>query len=261
MYNFLLQAWLTFKGLFTWLNRWGYISSTIVQPFATVIMFVILGKYASNPDLVRSYALGIAVSSMALIAIAGLTQTYTKERSGGGTTFVFVSPVNRWVHFFSRSVFHYPNALVAFFFGMMAAHFIVDLNFGSVNWPVFILSVLVVDFAIVAFGQLLGVASVAIRDWYGMQGLANSILIILSGAIIPVSVFPDFLQEFAGLLPITNGLAAVKAAFNGATLVQVSGDILREFLTGSAYYIAASFGFIFFENVVKRRGSLERDDV
>ena len=145
MYNFFLQAWLTFKGLFTWLNKWGYPSSTIIQPFATVTMFVILGRYVSNPDLVRSYALGIAVSSMAMIAIAGLTQTYTKERSNGGTSFVFVSPVNRLTHFIARSVFHIPNALVAFFFGIIAARLIIDLDFGSVNWLAFALSVLATD--------------------------------------------------------------------------------------------------------------------
>jgi ABC-2 type transport system permease protein len=259
MYNFILQSWLTFKGLFTWLNRWGYPSSTIIQPFATVILFIVLGKYTSNPDLVRSYALGISVSSMAMIAIAGLTQTYTKERSNGGTSFVFVSPVNRLTHFIARSVLHFPNALVAFFFSMVATRFIIDLDFGSVNWPVFMLSVLATDLSIIAFGQLLGVASVAVRDWYGMQGLANSVLLIMSGVIIPVSVFPGFLQEFSRLLPITNGLTAVKSAFTGSPLADVSVNILREFLTGLAYYVLAYFGFIFFERVVKNTGSLERD--
>ena len=94
-----------------------------------------------------------------------------------------------------------------------------------------------------------------------MQGLANSLLLILTGVIIPVSVFPDFLQEFSRLLPITNGLTAVKAAFTSTVLADVSDDIVRELLTGLAYYVLAYFGFIFFEGVVKRTGSLERDAV
>ncbi len=259
MYNFVLQSWYTFKGLYTWLNRWGYPSSVLIQPFATVIMFVILGRYASNPETVRAYALGIAVSSMAMIAIVGLTQSYTKERFNGGTSFVFITPVNRLAHLIARSILHFPNALVAFFVSMIAGLIIIDLDFGAVNWGPFILAILVTDFAIIAFGQVLGVSSVAVRDWYGMQGLANSLLLILSGVIIPVSVFPGFIQEFAKLLPITNGLIAVKAAFTGAPLAEVSGDILREFITGLAYYTAAYFGFIFFEKVVKRTGSLEMD--
>jgi ABC-2 type transport system permease protein len=261
MYSFILQSWFTFKGLYTWLNRWGYPSSVIIQPFATVIMFVILGKYASNPEAVRSYAMGIAVSSMAMIAIVGLTQSYTKERFNGGTSFVFITPVNRLTHYIARSVLHIPNALVAFFFSMLAALLIIDLDFGAVNWWAFVLAVIVTDFSIVAFGQLLGVCSVAVRDWYGMQGLANGILLILCGVIIPVSVFPVFLQEIAKLLPITNGLIAVKAAFAGTATAGVSGNILREFLTGIAYYTIAYFAFIFFEKVVKRTGALEREEL
>ncbi|MFA5309515.1 MAG: ABC transporter permease [Dehalococcoidales bacterium] len=261
MYNFYVQSWLTFKGLFHWLNRWGYLSSTVLYPFATVTMFAILGRFASNPDLVRTYALGIAVSCIAWIAIAGITQSYTRERYNGGTSFVFVSTVNRLTHFISRSVFHFPNALVAFFFGMLAAWIIVDLDFSAVNWPTLILAVLAIDLAVTAYAQLLGVASVAVRNWIGIQGLANTILLILSGIIIPVSVLPGFLQEIAKLLPITNGLAAFRAAFTGAPLAEVSGNILREFITGLVYYAAAYFAFVFFEKAVKRSGTLERDAI
>jgi ABC-2 type transport system permease protein len=259
MYSFVLQCWYTFKGLYTWLNRWGYPSSVIIAPFATVIMFVVLGRYAANPEMVRSYAMGIAVSAMAGVAIVGLTQSYTKERFNGGTSFVFITPVNRLLHLIARSVLHFPNALAAFVISMIAALLIIDLDFTAVNWGPFILAILATDFTILAFGQVLGVTSVAIRDWYGLQGLANSFLLILSGVIIPVTVFPAFIQEIAKLLPITNGLMAVKAAFNGAPLSAVSWDIWREFLTGLGYYIIAYIAFIRFEQTVRRTGALERD--
>ncbi len=259
MYNFFVQSWFTFKGLFYWLNLWGYISSTILNPFATVIMFAILGRFTSNPELVRYYTLGIAVSSMSWIAIAGLTQSYTRERQTGGTTFVFVTPVNRLEHFISRSVFHIPNALIAFFFGMLAAWFIVDLDFKRVNWGTMITATIAIDISITAFGQLLGVTSVAVRNWVGIQGLAQSIIYILSGVIIPVSVYPGFIQEFAKLLPMTNGLIAIRDAFIGAPWEVVSGNIIREFITGIVYYIIGYFGFVFFERIVKLTGSLERD--
>ena len=259
MYNFFIQSYSTYKGLFYWLNWQGYISGVLLQPFATVTMFAILGRFTGNPDIVRSYALGIAVVSMAFILINGITQSYTRERSAGATQFLFVSPANRLVNFLSRSVFHYPNALVSFVFGMIAAWLIVNLNFGSVNWAGFILAVLIIAASLTAFGQLLGVISVATRDWIGIQGLANGLLLVFSGVIIPVAAFPNFIQEFAKLLPITNGLSTVRDTFVGAPLSEVYGDILREAITGIVYYIIAFAGFRFFEHRVKQTGSLERD--
>jgi ABC-2 type transport system permease protein len=261
MYNFWLQSIYTYKGLFFWLNWQGYTSGVLLQPFATVIMFAVLGRYVSSPDMVRSYILGVAVAGIAFIVIAGLTQGYTRERSLGGTQFLFVSTANRLVNFTSRAIFHYPNGLISFAFGILAAWLIVDLDFSAVNWGGFVLSTLVITFSITAYGQLLGTISVGTRDWIGVQGLGNGLILIFSGMIIPVAVFPDFIQEFSRILPATNGLFAIRNTFIGASLTSVSGDILREFITGIAYFIIAYACFAYFEYRVKRTGTLERDAI
>jgi ABC-2 type transport system permease protein len=261
MYNFWVQSYSTYRGLFAWLNWPGYISGTIVQPFATVIMYAVLGRFASNPEAIRTYSLGIAVVSMAFILIAGLTQSYQYDRTYGTISFLFVSPANRLVNFLSRSVLHFPNGLLSFALGMVAAWLIVGLNFSSVNWPGFILAVIVISISITAFGQLLGVISIANREWVGVQGVANGILLILCGAIIPLSVFPGFVQEVAKLLPITNGLIAIRDSFTGVSLADFSGNILREAIIALAYYLVAYLGFGYFEHYVKKAGTLERDAI
>ncbi|HUT67489.1 MAG TPA: ABC transporter permease [Dehalococcoidales bacterium] len=261
MYNFIIQSYSTYKGLFYWLNWPGYISGVLLQPFATVIMFAVLGRFTSNPDIVRAYALGIAVMGMAFILIGGITQSYSRERGLGATQFIFVSTANRLVNFLARMVLHYPNAALSFICGLLAAWIILELDFGTVAWNGFLIAALVLIFSLTAFGQLLGVLSVAVRDWIGIQGIANGLLLILSGAIIPVTAFPGFIQEFARLLPVTNGLFALKAAFTGAAFSAISGDILREGITGLAYLAIAYTGFRVFEAWVKRTGTLERDAI
>lgn len=259
MYSFFIQSYSTYKGLFRWLNWPGYISGTIVQPFATVLMFSILGRFTSSPELARAYALGIAVSSMAFIVMSGMTQSYLYDRTFGTLSFLYVSPANRLVNFIARSTFHYPNALISFSFGLLAARVIVDLNFGSVNWSAFIVSVLVIAFSITAFGQLLGVITIVVRDWIEVQNMATGILLIFCGAIIPIEIFPEIIQGFARILPITNGLNAVKESFIGAQFSIVQGKILQEAVIGLVYYMIAFVGFMQFERLVKRTGTLERD--
>ena len=261
MYNFLIQSYSAYKGLFYWLNWQGYISGAMLQPFATVIMFAVLGRFTSNPDIVKTYALGIAVMGMAFIIIAGITQSYTRERGLGATQYIFVSTVNRLVNFIARMVLHLPNGIVSFIFGMLAAWLILDLDFGTVSWSGFIVSNLALTFSITAFAQLLGVLSVAVRDWIGIQSIGNGLVLILSGVIIPVTVFPGFIQGFAKILPITNGLYALKEAFSGAALSTISGDILREVLTCLVCLAIAYAGFRIFEAWVKRKGTLDRDAI
>jgi ABC-type polysaccharide/polyol phosphate export permease len=261
MYNFMVQSYSTYKGLFYWLNWHGYISGVLLQPFATVIMFAALGRFTSNPDIVRAYALGISVMGMAFILIGGLTQSYTRERGLGATQFVFVSTTSRLENFIARMLLHYPNAVISFVFGMLAAWTILHLDFGNVAWGAFTAAALALVFSLTAFGQLLGVLSVAVRDWIGIQSVANGLLLVLSGAIIPVDAFPGFIGEFARLLPATNGLSALKATFVGETFAAVSGDILRECLTGLAYLVIAFACFRLFEARVKRTGTLERDAI
>jgi ABC-2 type transport system permease protein len=261
MFNFWIQCWSTYKGLFGWLNWQGYTSGVLLQPFASVLMYAILGRFTSNPDIVRGYALGIAVTGMAFIVIGGITQSYTRERGYGATQFLFLSTANCLENFLSRGVLHFPNALISFIFGMLAAVLIVKLNFSLVNWTGFVLAVLVLAFSLTAFGQLLGVLSVATRDWIGVQGVANGLLLILSGVIIPTGSFPGFIQEFARLLPITNGLTALKDVFSGASLSAVYSALLREVVTGLVYLVIAYIGFRIFEFRVKQTGTLERDAI
>jgi ABC-2 type transport system permease protein len=261
MHSFLVQTYANFKGLYYWLNWPGYISGVLLQPFATVIMFSILGRFARNPDAAQEYALGIAVFSIAFVIMNGIGQSYSYDRMFGTISFVFVSPVNRHLNFLSRALLHYPNALISFISGLIAAWVIVDLNFGAANWPGFVISVLIVAASLTAAGQVLGVFSIAFRNWIAFQAMALGILLVLTGIIIPITTFPGFLRELVKLLPITNGLFAIRDTFAGASFSNVSGHILREAVTGLVYYMIAFGGFLLFERIVKRTGTLERDSL
>ncbi len=258
-YNIYIQSYALYKGLFRWLNWPGYISSAVLQPFAHVIMFSLLGRFASDPGAATFYALGITVFSMSFILTAGLTQSYNYERNYGTIAFLYVTPASRLVNYISRSLLHFPNGLLAAAFGLLAGWLIVGIDFSAVNWGGFILAIMVISFSLVTLGQLLGVASIASRNWIAVQGVASGIILMLTGMVIPVTVFPDIVAEIARLLPVTNGLMALRETFAGAGLGAVSGELIREAATGLVYYAIAFGGFCFFERFVKRAGTLDRD--
>ncbi len=257
MYNFMVQSYSTYKGLFYWLNWPGYISNVFLRPIVFMIMFSIMGRFASDPIVAQGYALGMALYSITYLLMGSIAQSYANERTLGTLSFLFVSSANRLVNFISRSVFHYPNALIAFASGLITAWVMVHLNFEPVNWSGFVIAVLVVVISVTAFGQLIGIFSIVFRDWVSINTLLSGVMLVLTGVIVPVTVFPAAVEEFARLLPMTNGLFAVKDAFIGASFSQISGDILRESLNALGCYIIGFLGFILFERFAKRQGYQE----
>jgi ABC-2 type transport system permease protein len=259
MYNYFIQAYATYKGLFYWLNWPGYISNIFLRPVVMVLTYALLGRFALSPETARDYALGVGVYSMMFILVGGIAQSYTYDRSQGTIAFLFMSPANRLVNYLSRMVWHFPNALLVFIFGIATACWLVDMNFGLVNWTAFIISVIITAASITAFGQAVGVVAIAIRNWLNTFGLLLGIFIAVTGIIIPLSTFPPVVQEICKILPMTNGLSAIKLAFTGGAFSDVWSLIIREALTGLAYLTLGYFGFVVFERVVKHNGALDTE--
>lgn len=257
MFNFLIQAYSSYKGLFGWLNWFSYFSTVLLRPVVLVIIYSILGRFAGSPEVIRNYAVGIATYSMAVIVLPGITQCYTYDRSGGTLSFFFASPANRLVNFMSRAVLHYPNALLSFIATLFTAWIMVDLDFGFINWAGFIVAILVTALSITALGEFLATFAIVFRDWTNTQAVLVGMILVFSGVIIPLTVFPAVIQEFAKLLPVTNGLVGIRNSFIGIPISESSGYILREGLTGLVYFIIGYAGFVLFERIAKQRGVLE----
>jgi ABC-2 type transport system permease protein len=260
MRNFLIQAYSTYKGLFYWLNWSGYITNVFLRPIVVVIMFSLLGRFALNPEAARDYALGVTAYSMVFILLGGITQGFTYDRNLGTIQFLYTSPANRLINFLSRPVFHYPNALLVFTASMTTAWLVVGIDFGPVNWAGFITAIIVTAATIAAFGQFLGIFTIIFRDWLNVFGFSIGILLALTGVIIPISVFPSGIEELTKLLPLTNGLMAIRETFIGASLSSVSTHIIRDALTGLVFLTIGFLCFRLFEHIAIRKGTLDIED-
>ena len=257
--NFLVQVYTTYKGLFGWLNWFGYISNVIFRPVVLVLIYSVLGRFSGSPEGGRTYALGIACFTMAMNILPGIAQCYTYDRSGGTLSFFFASPANRLESYLARAVLHYPNGLLSFLSTLVAAWLVVGIDFSSVNWGGFILAVFTTALSIAALGEFLGPFAIAFRDWSNIQNILVGMILIFSGVIIPLNVFPVPIQEFARLLPITNGLVSIRSTFIGDPLAENSGYLIREGLTGLAYLGLGYLGFGLFEKVARQKGTLEQE--
>ena len=132
----------------------------------------------------------------------------------------------------------------------------IDLNVGDLNYLTYALAIVVVSIGILMFSLLLGNFAALYRDWQLFFSLALGGLLGLTGVVIPVDRLPNVLEGVAQGLPITHGLQALRGAFAGASVAQVSSDLLLELAVAAGYAVVGLVVFTLMDRAARRRGIL-----
>lgn len=82
------------------------------------------------------------------------------------------------------------------------------------------------------------------------------LLLLVCGVNYPITKLPSWLQWFSLHLPLTNGLMAARLIIDGSTDPKIYGLILREGITGLAYFTIGYAFFAYLEIVARRKGTL-----
>ncbi len=258
MTNFATLAYLSYKGLFLWLNWPGYIFNVILRPGLLVLMFALLGRFAGDAEAAQAHMIGMASYSMPLILLAGILQSSFYDRAFGTLSFIFSSPGNRMAVFFTRGVMHYPNSIIAYASGVLFGWLVLDLDLSTLNWLSMIFSVLLIAWACTAFALFLGNLTVFFGEWELLMNGAFGLFIVMTGVIIPTTSLPGILGAVSQALPLTHGLVALRESFLGADIASLAGDLFPELGIGLSYAIAGFLVYLLVEAVAKRRSTLER---
>jgi ABC-2 type transport system permease protein len=261
MYNFWIQAISYYRGLNDWYKGPPFIANFILFPIATILTWAILGRFALDAEAAKFFTIGQMASQSAYGILCASTMSYANDRWYSMLALLYLSPANRLLNFTSRCVLLYPIGLVICATCLVMIRLTTTVDFGAVNWPFLVFSLLVVNASILAFAQFLSIFSIVFREWLNTLAFALGIILILAGIIMPLSIFPGWVQEIGKLLPITNGLNAVRSAFDGEAFSAGGFSLLREAITALVYFFIGFGGFIVFEGVAKRKGIVDMEDI
>ena len=251
------QALLSYKGLFLWLNWPGYISNIFVRPVLLVMMFSLTGKFARGEEAAQTFAIGMSAYGIANLLLGGIMQGFYYERAFATLSMLFASSGSRLQNYLCRGALHWPNALLSLAISLLGVRFILGIEFEGANWVAVSLAFVLITTSTLLFALTLGNLCIPIRDWQAPYGVTQIAFLTLSGAIIPRDDLPVGLRELGGLLPITHGLEAARAAFDGASLSGVSGDLLLEAAVGAGYAVVGYALFRVSEGYARRTGAYE----
>jgi ABC transporter DrrB family efflux protein len=135
----------------------------------------------------------------------------------------------------SRLLFMVPEVLVLLVFAWLA--FGVTIA-GSVGTVVFLILLGAISFA--GLGLLIASRAQTTETVSGLMNLVMLPMWILSGIFFSSERFPDFLQPFIQVLPLTALINALRAVMlEGATLASQWGEVLTLALWGAASFALA----------------------
>lgn len=250
-------AILSYVALFHWMRPIQYTASKILMPLAQMFFFVFLGTYANGADSASFYIIGNALQITAVSGIFGMTMSIGGDRDSGTLGYIFGTPANRLVVFMGRAMMNILDGalgvVIAFVWGVL----LMGLNLSNTNLPALGLVILITTISTCGLGLLLGCIALITVNVMFVNNFVYFLLLIFSGANIPINTLPVWMQSISFILPLTRGITAAREVVGGGSLAQVAPLLIGELIVGAAYFTLGYFLFKIFEITAKRRGTLD----
>ena len=112
MSNFAIQAYLSYRALFLYLDWKSYAPNVFLAPALLVVMTAFAGRFAVDREAGDFYLKGMAMVSMLTIVLQGIIMCYFGERVFGTLPVLFSSASNRIMMYWSRGLLHFPNGIL-----------------------------------------------------------------------------------------------------------------------------------------------------
>ncbi len=194
------------------------ISWGILFPFAFVLAFAI-----RNPGELRDLVPGLLALTLLFGTSSMEAIVIVFERRTGALERLLLAPLR-------LSALLAGKLLGGMAFGLTVTAAVLAIalaafGVGSVNWPLLILALLL---SAAAFSALGAFVSVAVREVFEAQTLANFIrfpMMFLGGIFVPLGSMSPALRVVACLLPLTYAVEALRAAMDGRVTSATALDL------------------------------------
>jgi ABC-2 type transport system permease protein len=254
---FFQGALLSYVALFHWMRPIQYMASKILMPLAQMFFFVYLGTYATGAENASFYIVGNALQITAVSGIFGMTMSIGGDRDNGTLGYIFGTPANRLIVFMGRAFMNILDGalgvVIAFVWGVVLMGLDLSIN----NIPALAVVILITTFSTCGLGLLLGCLALITVNVMFINNFVYFLLLLFSGANVPLRDLPIWIQFISSALPLTRGILAAREVVAGASLAEVSGLLLGELTVGFIYFVLGYFLFKILEVKAKRRGTLE----
>jgi ABC-2 type transport system permease protein len=239
------------------LNPWIILGIDIPRALLQSLFFVLMATAAGGGPLARFALIGNAIQvavQTAIIYMAGVIET----EKWAGTLIYWIASPSKWLPtMLGRSAADFGRAIftTALIFAVLIPFVAPDISWFNLlrAVPVILITLLSAS----TIGWLIGAIALPVR-WGTMIGnVVAYTMMILCGINFPVTSLPQVIQMVSNLIPVTNGLLAIRAIIDGATYLSILPLVGKELLIAVIFGTLAWLTFGYRLYVLRQGGNLE----
>lgn len=195
------------------------IGTIFVVPLTQMVFFAYVVQLGGGGAAQIAFtAVGNAVATVTYSSVFSVCQTTDSEKEQGTMEHLLVTPTNRLALYFGRGLIPILISLATVAVGLLYAHTLYGVAIPLASLPSLVVSVVLTAFAMVGFGLLLGGVALYLRTSIILGNIFLFIGLLLSGINFPLSSLPRPLQWVGDALPLTWGVAAIRASLAGESI-------------------------------------------
>lgn len=271
--SFTVAAWLGWQIESNWTDPFLFAIYSIIKPLSgaaiLVVMYSIVTQGAFNSPIFPYIYLGNAFYMYVGKVMTGISWAIIDDREHYKTLkYMYIAPIHIPSYLLGRGVVQFFMAtiavLITILFGEAFLHLRID--FASVDWMLFFVSLLIGIVMLAMMGLILGGVTLVIANhvWFIGDATAGA-LYLFSGAIFPLEVLPTFLRPIGYFMPITYWLELIRRSLVGSvaqafpTLAGFSNQQLLGILIGltMVFSVLAAVVFYWMEHHARERGMID----
>jgi ABC-2 type transport system permease protein len=254
---FAVGGLISYRALFYWLSFWIFVPSLIIAPLFQILLFAYIGRSAGL-ESDQFYVVGNAIQYAAVPCLFAMTQLIGGEKFQNTLGAILVSPAPRLPLFFGRVVPVVGNGAFVAAFALAAGSLILGVHIPKSAIPGLALVIVVAAFSCTGLGMINAALALRIRENAVLSNVLFGFLLIFTGANVPISELPGWMQWISDRIPFTHAIEAARELADGASLSSVANLIGTELFIGCVYLFAGYVCLRFFEWQGRRHATLER---
>lgn len=243
-----------YRAIFTWRS---WLAGWYVRVLFQVGFFALIGERLDDDEKTYYLLIGNSLLIAGQLGVFSLNMT-SAERWAGTLPLLVASPSSPILVFSARGAYLAVDGALS----ALAALFVAGPIFGmDLPWPRVLAVIpvtLVIAGASYAFGTFLAGVVFRFRSINSLVVVTTYVALMAAcGVNVPLSYYPEPAELLSRVLPLTNGLLAIRGVFDGAPAGEIVGNTALEAAVALGWMTAALLSFNRLASRGRRDGSLD----
>lgn len=248
----------TYKRLLIiWDYRFNIITNLVTVGFIFIGATFFLGGGSFDSKQLPTLFLGYLVWFYARIVILTTSEDLMGEAQSGTLEQMYMSPAPTELLILGRMLATLISTTIMVALTSIVLIFLLGIHI-PIRWeglPVLILTLI----GLFGFSLMLGGAALVFKQIEALADLLQNALLFLTGSLLPVSRFPNWLDAITRTLPITQGIIVIRNIMLGGQSLSsawADGSLIWLCIHSAIYLCAGWLLFKWCERIAKQQGSL-----